>query len=45
VTIEGLGGSQKGAIGSMWGIAYRVVAVNGVALTELRSGKKEKPKR
>lgn len=45
VTIEGLGGSQGGAVGSMWGIKYKVIAVNGVSLPELRKGKKEKPKR
>ncbi len=44
VLIEGLGGSQRGAIGSMHGVKYRVVAVNGVPLTELAKGKKEKPK-
>lgn len=45
VIIEGLGGSQAGAVGSMWGVKYRVVKVNGVSLEELRTGKKEKPKR
>ncbi|MEM4255292.1 MAG: 30S ribosomal protein S12 [Candidatus Norongarragalinales archaeon] len=45
VTIEGLGGSQRGQMGSIPGVRYRVVAVNGVALSELRTGKKEKPKR
>jgi len=45
VLIEGLGGSQGGAIGSMWGIKYKVVKVNGVSLEELRKGKKEKSKR
>jgi len=44
VTVEGIGGSQGGAIGSQHGIKYKVVAVNGVALPELVSGKKEKPK-
>lgn len=44
VTIEGLGGSQRGAIGSMHGVKYRVVAVNGVSIFELLKGKKEKPK-
>lgn len=44
VTIEGVGGSQRGAIGSQHGVKYKVVAVNGVALSELISGKKEKPK-
>jgi small subunit ribosomal protein S12 len=44
VTIEGVGGSQGGAVGSMHGIKYKVIAVNGVALSELLSGRKEKPK-
>ncbi len=45
VTIEGLGGSQRGQMGSIPGVRYRVMAVNGVSLEELRTGKKEKPKR
>jgi small subunit ribosomal protein S12 len=45
VQIEGLGGSQSGAIGSMWGVKYKIISVNGVSLEELRTGKKEKPKR
>ncbi len=45
VTIEGLGGSQRGQMGSIPGVRYRVMAVNGVSLEELRLGKKEKPKR
>lgn len=45
VTIEGLGGSQRGQMGSIPGVRYRVVAVNGIALEELRTGRKEKPKR
>lgn len=44
VTLEGVGGSQGSAIGSMHGIKYKVVAVNGVSLNELIKGKKEKPK-
>lgn len=44
VTIEGVGGSQGGAIGSMHGIKYKVIAVNGVSLKELIKGKKDKPK-
>lgn len=44
VVIEGVGGSQKSAIGSMHGIKYKVTEVNGVALSELLKGKKEKPK-
>lgn len=45
VAIEGLGGSQGGAVGSMWGVKYKVIKVNGVPLSELLAGKKEKPKR
>lgn len=45
VLVEGLGGSQRGAVGSMWGVKYKVVKVNGIALEELRTGRKEKPKR
>ncbi|MBU0953072.1 MAG: 30S ribosomal protein S12 [Nanoarchaeota archaeon] len=44
VMLEGLGGSQGGAIGSMHGVKYKVVAVNGIALSELLKGKKEKPR-
>lgn len=44
VTIEGLGASQGGAVGSMWGVSHKVVAVNGASLNELLKGKKEKPK-
>lgn len=29
VTIAGIGGSQGGSVGSMWGLKYKVVAVNG----------------
>lgn len=45
VTIAGLGGSQRGQMGSIPGVRYKVVAVNGVALDELRTKRKEKPKR
>jgi small subunit ribosomal protein S12 len=44
VTIEGLGASQGGAVGSMHGIQFKVVAVNGVSLNEIIKGKKEKVK-
>ena len=44
VTIAGVGGSQKSAVGSMHGIKYKVVEVNGASLNELLKGKKEKPK-
>lgn len=45
VTIVGLGGSQKGQMGSISGVRYKVIAVNGIALSELRKGKKQKTKR
>jgi small subunit ribosomal protein S12 len=44
VTLEGIGGSQGGAVGSMHGIKYKVMGVSGVSLSELLKGKKEKPK-
>ncbi|MDO8339502.1 MAG: 30S ribosomal protein S12 [Candidatus Burarchaeum sp.] len=45
VLVAGLGGSQRGQMGSIPGVRYKVVAVNGVDLDQLRLGKKEKPKR
>jgi len=45
VTVAGLGGSQRGQMGSIPGVRYKVVEVNGVALDMLRTGRKEKPKR
>ncbi len=45
VVIAGLGGSQRGQMGSIPGVRYKVVAVNGADLQMLRKGKKEKPKR
>ena len=43
VIIEGLGGSQGGAVGSMHGVKYRVLKVNDVSLQQVRRGKKQKP--
>jgi small subunit ribosomal protein S12 len=45
VIIESIGGAQGGPKGTMWGVKYKVVAVNGVALSEILSGKKQKPAR
>jgi small subunit ribosomal protein S12 len=45
VLIESIGGAQGGPKGTMWGIKYKVIAVNGVALSEILSGKKQKPTR
>jgi len=45
VTVEGLGGSQGGPVGSMWGVKWAVSKVNGVSLEQIRTGKKQKPTR
>ncbi|MEM0159514.1 MAG: 30S ribosomal protein S12 [Candidatus Micrarchaeaceae archaeon] len=45
VTIQGLGGSQRGQMGSIPGLKYRVVAVNNAPLIEIVKGRIEKPKR
>lgn len=45
VTIEGLGGSQRGQMGCIPGMKYKVVAVNGTDLEMIRQGRKEKQKR
>ena len=45
VTLEGLGGSQKGSVGSMWGVKWKVVKVNDISLEEIRKGRKQKPTR
>lgn len=45
VTIEGLGGSQRGQMGCIPGWKYKVVELNGTNLRQIVKGKKEKPKR
>ncbi len=45
VLLEGIGGSQGGPVGSQWGLKYKVVVVNGVSLSEVLKGKKQKPMR
>ncbi len=45
VTIQGMGGSQRGQMGSIPGLKYRVVGVNGADLYQVVKGKMEKPKR
>ena len=45
VVIERIGGAKSGAMGDIPGIKWRVVKVNGAALSQLVSGKKEKPNR
>ncbi len=45
VVVEGVGGSQGGAVGSMAGVKWRVVKVNDISLEEIRTGRKQKPTR
>jgi small subunit ribosomal protein S12 len=45
VIIESIGGGQGGSKGSMAGIKFKVVKVNGVDLQQILSGKKQKPTR
>ena len=45
VTIQGMGGSQRGQMGSIPGLKYRVIAINGVDAFQIVKGKKGKPKR
>lgn len=45
VTVEGLGGRKHGAKGDLWGVKFKIIAVNNQSLEMLRSGRKEKIKR
>ena len=45
VTVQGLGGSQRGQMGCIPGLKYKVIAVNGADIFQVVKGKKEKPKR
>ncbi|HVL47309.1 MAG TPA: 30S ribosomal protein S12 [Candidatus Thermoplasmatota archaeon] len=45
VMIEGIGGRMGRSYGDIPGVRFKVIQVNGVALTELVKGKKEKPMR
>lgn len=45
VVISGLGGSQRGQMGSIPGVRFKVESVNGIALQPIRHGKREKAKR
>ena len=42
VTIAGMGGSQGGAVGSMAGVKFKVIKVNGIDLEMIRTGRKQK---
>lgn len=43
VVVEGIGGAYGAAFGDLPGVRWRVTKVNGVALSSLIYGKKEKP--
>ncbi len=45
VIVEGIGGSRGRSMGDIPGVRWKVIMVNGVSLTELVLGKKEKPLR
>jgi small subunit ribosomal protein S12 len=45
VMIQGMGGSQRGQMGSIAGLKYRVIGLNGADLYQIVKGKMEKPKR
>ncbi|MGC8537420.1 MAG: 30S ribosomal protein S12 [Candidatus Micrarchaeia archaeon] len=45
VTIEGLGGSQRGQMGCIPGMKYKVSEINGADLDLVRKGVIDKPKR
>lgn len=42
VLIEGIGGAQGGPYGSIPGVKWRVIKVNGISLRELVRGRKER---
>ncbi|MEM3736716.1 MAG: 30S ribosomal protein S12 [Candidatus Bathyarchaeia archaeon] len=45
VLICGIGGPRGRAYGDLPGVRYQTIAINGVSLTELLLGKKQKPAR
>jgi len=45
VIVEGIGGPQGRAYGDLPGVRWKVIKVNGVALSEILKGKKQKPQR
>lgn len=45
VTVEGIGGSRWGPVGSIPGVKFRVVKVNGLSLDQLVKGKKKRAER
>ncbi|MEM2320923.1 MAG: 30S ribosomal protein S12 [Candidatus Bathyarchaeia archaeon] len=45
VIIAGIGGSRGRSMGDIPGVRWKVITVNGIALQDLITGKKEKPRR
>jgi ribosomal protein S23 (S12) len=45
VIVEGIGGPQGRAYGDLPGVRWKVIKVNGVSLSEILKGKKQKPQR
>lgn len=45
VLIERIGGPQKGQMGDIPGVKFKIIKVNGVSLKEVLRGKAEKPMR
>jgi small subunit ribosomal protein S12 len=45
VIVEKIGGAQGGPKGSMVGVKFKVSKVNGIALSQILAGKKQKPTR
>ncbi|MBI4014408.1 MAG: 30S ribosomal protein S12 [Candidatus Aenigmarchaeota archaeon] len=45
VTVEGMGGSQGGSVGSISGVKWKVFKVNDISLEMLRTGRKQKTSR
>lgn len=45
VLIAGIGGSEGRSMGDLPGVRYKVIAVNGISLDALLTGKKQKPRK
>ncbi|MCI4438705.1 30S ribosomal protein S12 [archaeon] len=45
VLIAGIGGSGGRSMGDLPGVRYKVIAVNGISLDALLTGKKQKPRK
>lgn len=44
VLVEGVGGSQRGPVGSMWGVRWKVIKVNNNPLSVMRKKAKQQKK-